>query len=206
MKLWHFLVLPLCCCDVAVLLPLHRFVATMLYWKEESRRRHHRFGWNVPRPSRFPAWLTSKVLELWRERSRPHYVIAQASGGLAAQLRNRLRSDSVGLLGQGGKTIEMFYLLSGKIRTARYIPVRQLIGRYRAVSDIESYCPVQAVCIGLLADRYVDRSLSGGTAVSTEGGRKKKRENLESDVALRPQMISSPHVGRINVSLRGEKE
>ncbi|RRT52228.1 hypothetical protein B296_00049458, partial [Ensete ventricosum] len=27
-------------------------------------------AWNVPRPSRFPAWLASKVLELWRERSR----------------------------------------------------------------------------------------------------------------------------------------
>ncbi|RRT76917.1 hypothetical protein B296_00000904 [Ensete ventricosum] len=43
-------------------------------WKEESRRRHRRFGWNVTRPSRFPAWLASKVLELWRERSRHLHI------------------------------------------------------------------------------------------------------------------------------------
>ncbi|RWW82410.1 hypothetical protein BHE74_00009146 [Ensete ventricosum] len=43
-------------------------------WKEESHRRHRRFGWNVPRPSWFPAWLASKVLELWRERSRRRRV------------------------------------------------------------------------------------------------------------------------------------
>ncbi|RZR83946.1 hypothetical protein BHM03_00010671 [Ensete ventricosum] len=65
-------------------------------WKEKSRRRHRRVGCNVPRPSRFPAWLASKCC------SSSHHPVAPVPPCLNSAFHDR-DSDIVACYNPGAR-------------------------------------------------------------------------------------------------------
>ncbi|RWW83867.1 hypothetical protein BHE74_00007607 [Ensete ventricosum] len=74
------------------------------------------------------------------------------------------------------------------------------------------YRSVWVICIGLPADRYVDRLLPGDTARRNQLREEERRRGrrkpgvLFTHVIRSLRAISSPCMGRRNASQRGEKE